>query len=81
VASLRDEEGRILIPGFYDDVRPLNAAEKAAVAAMPPVEEPLRDELALGRTEGGGARLQELLMDPALNVRGLRSAEVGRAKP
>ena len=36
VASLRDEEGHILIPGFYDDVRPLNAAEKQAVAAMPP---------------------------------------------
>ncbi|HEX4963101.1 MAG TPA: M20/M25/M40 family metallo-hydrolase [Thermoanaerobaculia bacterium] len=77
VASLRDEEGKILIPGFYDDVRPLNAAEKQAVAAMPPVEEGLRDELALGRTEGNGARLQERLMDPALNVRGLRAAEVG----
>jgi acetylornithine deacetylase/succinyl-diaminopimelate desuccinylase-like protein len=77
VASLRDEEGRILIPGFYEDVRPLNAAEKAAVAAMPPVEDSLRDELALGRTEGSGARLQERLMDPALNIRGLRSAEVG----
>jgi acetylornithine deacetylase/succinyl-diaminopimelate desuccinylase-like protein len=79
VASLRDEEGKILIPGFYDDVRPLTAAEKQAVAAMPPVEEELRDELALGRTEGRGERLQDRLMDPALNVDGLRSAEVGEA--
>ena len=79
VASLRDEEGRILIPGFYDDVRPLTAAEKQAVAAMPAVEEQLQDELGLGRTEGGGARLQDRLMDPALNVRGLRAAEVGEA--
>jgi acetylornithine deacetylase/succinyl-diaminopimelate desuccinylase-like protein len=77
LASLRDEEGRILIPGFYDDVRPLTAAEKAAVAAMPPVEQGLRDELGLGRTEGNGARLEARLMDPALNLRGLRSAEVG----
>ncbi|HEV8580652.1 MAG TPA: M20/M25/M40 family metallo-hydrolase [Thermoanaerobaculia bacterium] len=79
VASLRDEEGRILIPGFYDDVRPLNEAEKRAVAAMPPVEEGLANELGLGRTEGSGSRLLDRLMDPALNVRGLRAAEVGEA--
>jgi acetylornithine deacetylase/succinyl-diaminopimelate desuccinylase-like protein len=77
VASLRDEEGHILIPGFYDDVRPLTAAEKRAVAAMPAVEAKLEDDLALGRTEGNGARLEDRLMDPALNIRGLRAAEVG----
>lgn len=77
VASLRDEEGKILIPGFYDDVRPLTAAEKQAIAEMPEVETGLAEELGLGRTEGSGARLQDRLMDPALNVRGLRSAAVG----
>jgi acetylornithine deacetylase/succinyl-diaminopimelate desuccinylase-like protein len=77
VASLRDEEGRILIPGFYDDVRPLTEAEKQAIAAMPEVEKGLSEELGLGRTEGSGARLQDRLMDPALNVRGLRSGAVG----
>src|SRR2546423_3951264 len=34
VASLRDDEARILIPGFYDDVRPLTPGEKAALAAL-----------------------------------------------
>jgi acetylornithine deacetylase/succinyl-diaminopimelate desuccinylase-like protein len=77
IAEMRDEEGRILIPGFYDDVRPLTVAEKEADALMPLVEPALIDELGLGRTEGKGARLQDRLMDPALNVRGLRSAEVG----
>jgi acetylornithine deacetylase/succinyl-diaminopimelate desuccinylase-like protein len=77
VASLRDTEGKILIPGFYDDVRPLSEAERAAAAAMPPVEEELIRDLGLGRTEGAGERLQDRIMQPALNVRGLRSAEVG----
>jgi acetylornithine deacetylase/succinyl-diaminopimelate desuccinylase-like protein len=77
VASLRDEEGRILIPGFYDDVRPLTVTERQAVGVMPPVEDSLAEELGLGRTEGGRARLQDRLMEPALNVRGLRAAEVG----
>ncbi|PYQ57755.1 MAG: hypothetical protein DMF53_21860 [Acidobacteria bacterium] len=77
IAELRDEEGRILIPGFYDDVKPLTVTEKQALAVMPPVEASLQDELGLGRTEGKGARLQDRLMDPALNVRGLRAAEVG----
>ncbi|MFL6263930.1 MAG: M20/M25/M40 family metallo-hydrolase [Thermoanaerobaculia bacterium] len=77
VSEMRDEEGRILIPGFYDDVRPLTVTEKQAVAVMPLVEASLEDELGLGRTEGKGARLQDRLMEPALNVRGLRAAEVG----
>jgi acetylornithine deacetylase/succinyl-diaminopimelate desuccinylase-like protein len=44
---------------------------------MPAVEEDLKKELALGWTEGGGERLQSLLMRPALNLRGLQSAQVG----
>jgi acetylornithine deacetylase/succinyl-diaminopimelate desuccinylase-like protein len=79
IAGLRDDEGRILIPGFYDDVRPLTAQEKKAIAALPDVETGLRKELGLGRTEGGEARLQERVMLPALNVRGLRAGDVGDA--
>jgi acetylornithine deacetylase/succinyl-diaminopimelate desuccinylase-like protein len=31
LASLRDEQGRVTIPGFYDDVRELTPAERAAL--------------------------------------------------
>ncbi|MGZ8364532.1 MAG: M20/M25/M40 family metallo-hydrolase, partial [Caulobacteraceae bacterium] len=76
IASLRDEEGRILVTGFYDDMRPLTPTEKAALAAMPDVESGLKRELLLGRTEGG-ERLLDSISRPALNVRGLRGGGVG----
>ncbi len=76
IDSMRDENGRILIDGFYDDVRPLTAAEKKALAEVPPVEDQLREELSLGRTEGDRP-LAELITRPALNVRGIRAGNVG----
>jgi acetylornithine deacetylase/succinyl-diaminopimelate desuccinylase-like protein len=35
LASLTDEDGRITLPGFYDDVRDLTDAEREAYAAVP----------------------------------------------
>ena len=77
IASMRDSDGRILIDGFYDDVRALTGAERAAIAAVPDVDADLRGEFALGATEGGNAPIGERIMLPALNVRGLSSGAVG----
>ena len=77
VAGLRDPDGRIAIAGFYDDVRPTTPAERSALAAVPDVDDAMREELALAATEAGGARLVERLMLPALNLRGLASGAVG----
>jgi acetylornithine deacetylase/succinyl-diaminopimelate desuccinylase-like protein len=77
LASLRGPDGDIRIAGFQDDVRPLTPSEKAAAAAMPPVEDDLRRELGLAWTEGGSERLQDRIMRPALNLRGLKCADVG----
>ena len=77
LASLRDEEGRILIDGFYDDVRPFTPAQQRALDAMPPMESQLMGELRLGRTEGGGSRLPERVSLPALNMSGLSGGRTG----
>ncbi len=76
LAGLREPDGRILVPGFYDDVRALTEVERRAVAAMPPIEEELARELGIARSEAGGT-LQERIMLPALNVRGLAAGDVG----
>lgn len=72
VASMRDDDGRVKVAGFYDDVRPVSPAERAALAALPPVDPALRASLGLARTEGDNALLAERIMVPALNVRGIR---------
>ena len=77
LASLRDAEGVILIPGFDADVRPISTAERAAMAAVPDPDSALREELELGATEANGARLIERVMLPAINFRGVRAGGVG----
>ncbi|HVR40244.1 MAG TPA: M20/M25/M40 family metallo-hydrolase [Thermoanaerobaculia bacterium] len=73
--SMRDERGKILVAGFYDDVAPPTDEEKRAIAALPPVEEQLRAELGIAVPEG--KNLNEQLMLPALNLRGIASGSVG----
>jgi acetylornithine deacetylase/succinyl-diaminopimelate desuccinylase-like protein len=77
LASMRDEEGRILIDHYYDDVQPVSAAERAALATVPPVEEQLLGELKLGRSEGAPASLGEQILLPALNFSGLSGGRTG----
>src|SRR5262249_56900253 len=74
---MRDENGRILIRGFYDDVTPPTEAERKALTLIPDVEPELRREFQIASTEGGGKKLNELLLLPALNVRGIESGRVG----
>lgn len=72
IASMRDADGQVKIAGFYDDVRPITDAERRAIAALPPVDDALRASLSLARTEANNASLMERIMQPALNVRGIR---------
>lgn len=76
VMSLRDDDGHIKVTGFYDDVKPVSAADKAALAAMPPVEDDLKKALALGRNVGP-KRLADGYLSPTLNVRAIHAGDDG----
>ncbi len=77
LASMKSESGQVTIDGFYDDVAPLNAAERKAVAEAPNIDRELMRELWLGATEGDNQSLTELITRPSLNIRGMASSRVG----
>ena len=77
LASMKDETGHVLIPGFYDDVVPLGPVEQKALEGMPDNDAQLMHDLEFTKADGAGKKLVELLQQPSLNIRGMRSAYVG----
>jgi acetylornithine deacetylase/succinyl-diaminopimelate desuccinylase-like protein len=77
LASMKDNNGNVLIAGFYDDVIPLSETEKQAIAKIPNVESALQEDLALGKPDGSGKLFMELLSLPTLNINGIASGNVG----
>jgi acetylornithine deacetylase/succinyl-diaminopimelate desuccinylase-like protein len=77
LAGLRDAQGKILVEGYYDDVRPATEGERRAAAQVPAVESDLRRALALAAGDDSPVPLAEGILQPALNVRGVQSGQVG----
>src|SRR5882762_7492311 len=77
LAAMTDETGRVRIPGYYHDVVPLSQLEQAALTALPANDAELQHELGIAKPDGGGKKLVELLQEPSLNIRGIRSGSVG----
>jgi len=77
IRTMRDEAGNILIEGFDEQVVPPSLAEIQAVAAAPGVDRELIEELGIGRPETSD-RLEQAILRPALNLRGIRSGDVGK---
>jgi acetylornithine deacetylase/succinyl-diaminopimelate desuccinylase-like protein len=76
LSSMKDGAGRVIVEGWYDDVAPLGDVERRAIAAAPSADAALAKELAI-TPEGGGKPLLELLLEPSLNVNGMKSGDVG----
>jgi acetylornithine deacetylase/succinyl-diaminopimelate desuccinylase-like protein len=77
LASMKDDDGRVMIEGWYADSEPLGEAERRAIAEAPQYDEELKGQLGIKRTEGGGKALLELINLPSLNINGFASGDVG----
>src|SRR5258708_24673564 len=73
LASMKDDDGRVLVEHFYDGIEPLGPSERSAIARAPDVDSQLKQELGLARTDRDARKLMSLINEPSLNVRGLQS--------
>ncbi|HEX5425090.1 MAG TPA: M20/M25/M40 family metallo-hydrolase [Candidatus Acidoferrales bacterium] len=77
LASMKDENGHVLIDHYYDGIVPLSPTEQRALAEGPNPDRELMKEFWLGSTEGAPKSLAELINMPSLNIRGMSSGHVG----
>jgi acetylornithine deacetylase/succinyl-diaminopimelate desuccinylase-like protein len=79
IAQLKDDDGRIAIPGFYDDVRELTEADRAELARVPFSEDAFREESGVSETfgEAGFTVYEQVGARPTLEVNGLVSGYTG----
>lgn len=77
LASMKNEEGRILVDGWTDGIAPLSPEENAMILAVPEDTAAMLRAFGVAAPERAYPRLQEALQFPTLNVRGLVSSFVG----
>ncbi len=79
IAALKGPDGRIRIPGFYDDVVQLTPDERGAMAALPFDEEAFRSGIPVPALVGetGWTALERKTARPTLDVNGMWSGFQG----
>ncbi|MBF0370386.1 MAG: dipeptidase [Magnetococcales bacterium] len=73
IASLKDDQGRIQVPGFYDRVQPITEAERRDLEEIPFDEKAYLKKIGLdiGWGEEGHTLLEQLWYRPTLEINGL----------
>jgi acetylornithine deacetylase/succinyl-diaminopimelate desuccinylase-like protein len=79
LTKLRDKNGRIAVPGFYDDVEPLSAYERKQLARLPFKEREYKRFLGVPKLFGerGFTPVEQRSARPTLEINGLTSGYQG----
>jgi acetylornithine deacetylase/succinyl-diaminopimelate desuccinylase-like protein len=79
LSELRDAKGRVAVPGFYDEVRPLSAYERRQLARVPFRAEAFRRFLGVPRLDGerGFTPNEQRMARPTVEINGLTSGYQG----
>mgnify|MGYP006273226641 CR=1 FL=1 len=79
IGKLHDDEGRITVPGFYDDVSPLTDAERQQFRALPFDEHKYQQKLGVDAVHGeaGFSTLERRWARPTCDVNGIYGGYTG----
>lgn len=77
LASMKDDDGRVTIPGFYDGVV-LSEEDKNILKQVPDDENEIKKFLGIAEPDKIGNNFQESLQYPTLNIRGLDALFIGK---
>jgi acetylornithine deacetylase/succinyl-diaminopimelate desuccinylase-like protein len=78
LASMKNDAGRVTIPGYYDGIE-LDAATRRLLAGVPDDLPSIHRRIGFSQPDGVGNNLQEALQYPSLNIKGIKSGWVGKA--
>jgi acetylornithine deacetylase/succinyl-diaminopimelate desuccinylase-like protein len=76
LAGMKDNDGRVTLPGFYDGVV-LTDTEKKTLRQVPDNENEIKKFLGIAEPDKIGENFQEAMQYPTLNIRGLNALYVG----
>lgn len=76
LSSMKDEKGRVTIPGFYDGIT-FDDKTKKILANVPDDENEFKVKLGIGDTDKVGNNYQESIQYPSLNIRGMGAGWIG----
>lgn len=80
IASLRDDDGNVLIKGFYDQLRPLTELEEETLGRIPDESQKTAETFGVKRYLGGvsgAAFYNKLLAQPCININGIHGGYGG----
>jgi acetylornithine deacetylase/succinyl-diaminopimelate desuccinylase-like protein len=76
LATMKDDEGRVTVAGYYDGVQ-ISDADRKIMAEVPDDAAAIAKRVGIARPEGVGSNYQEALQYPSLNIRGMAAAGIG----
>lgn len=76
LSSMKDDDGKVVIPGFYDGIN-LTPEIREILAAVPDNLEQIHKRVGITDPDKVGANYQEAMQYPSLNIRGMSSGWVG----